>query len=119
MNRTTIRALEDVSRMLHDAGWAASAEDFPIANEAMERRVKKAFDTLLRSDHQEIIDKVLVRKQAVSQAGQELGMDEAAANALFHEALARLADFAELIDQHGADDSRPSDRVRPRSHSLG
>ncbi len=101
MTEATRNALEQVSQILHAAGWDAPAPDQLRLTEQALHAMRNAYSSFLRDDYLAIIQETLGKGQRVEQAGRVLGMGPEESKALLAEALTRLVDFAGVAEEQG------------------
>jgi hypothetical protein len=92
MTTATREALEQVSRILHDAGWDAPPAD-PDVTDAELQALRSAYSDL-RDEHFTLLRQTLGQSQRVEDAGRSLGLAPEQARLLFHEAITRLRALA-------------------------
>ena len=103
MTAATRKALEQVSVLLHDAGWDAPRRPAAPAevSEPAIVPIREAFGTLMRDDDWALLRQTLGGGRAVEDAGQALGLTPDQARTRFADALRRLCAFAEVAEAQG------------------
>jgi len=101
MTEATRQALEQVSQILHEAGWDSRGVEPRELTEQTIHTMRHAYTNLLRDDYLAIIQETLGKGQRVEDAGRAMGREPAEAKALLTEALTRLVDFAEVAEEQG------------------
>lgn len=96
MNPETRSALVDVDRILTEAGWDNPRAAADALNDERIERLRSVYHQLLAGEHLAILDRTLGKNQTLREAGEQMGISEAAAAKLFREALFRLNEFAEV-----------------------
>jgi hypothetical protein len=99
MTRATRNALEQVSGILHDAGWDALEDTRAEFTDQSLQRIRDAYARFLGDDYLAIIQRTFGAGQKVEDAGRSLGKNPDESKALLNEALERLVGFAEIA-QH-------------------
>lgn len=94
MNSVTRSALVDVDRILSEAGWNVADEHTGTLNDEKIEQLRTAYHDLLAGEHLAILDRTLGKNLTLREAGEQMGISEAAAAKLLREALTRLNKFA-------------------------
>ena len=95
MTTATREALEQVSRILHDAGWDAPAPAAEVS-EAELASLRTAYAGI-RGDHLELLQQTLGAGEGVEDVGRKMGLPPEQARSLFREALQRLRTLATAV----------------------
>lgn len=93
MTTATREALEQVSRILHDAGWDAPAPGTAEVTDQELAALRTAFAGI-RGDHLELLQRTLGAGERVEDVGRGMGLPPEQARSLFREALDRLRALA-------------------------
>jgi hypothetical protein len=101
MTRATRQALENISRLLHEAGWDAPPEPAREISDQTIEAMRRVYDRLDLREHLGLIQDVLANKMKVEDAARTRGVGEQAAKRLFVEAMLRLHDFTEQAEAQG------------------
>ena len=99
MTNATRKALDQVDRILHEAGWdepVGSPNGLPAGNIA--EKLREPYVSFLREDYFNILDKTLGKGMTIPEAGKTLGLSSEEAEKIFLEALRRLSDFVEVFE---------------------
>jgi len=97
MTNATREALEQVSRILHDAGW----DDPTIGEAEVTEQELQALRTVyadIRDDHLTLLRGTLGAGEPVEAVGREMGLGPEQARSLFREALTRLRALATITN---------------------
>ena len=100
MTQATRDALEQVSRILHDAGWDAPTASPDVTEDSL-RVIRQAYADLLREDDWVILRETLGKGQQLEDASRVLGMSPTESRTRLFEALTRLVNFAGVAEAQG------------------
>lgn len=89
MTTATRDALNQVSRILHDAGWDAPAPNTTAVTDQELEMLRTAFAGI-RGDHLELLQRTLGAGERLEDVGRRMGLPPEQARSLFREALDRL-----------------------------
>jgi hypothetical protein len=105
MTKATREALERVNQILHEAGWDQPVERPNGASDQDLVALRDAYGKCLRTDHFEILEKILDKGWTAEQAGGAMGLTPGEARNLFGDALRRLSDFVHTYEGRKAEAS--------------
>jgi hypothetical protein len=109
MTTATRQALEDVSKILHEAGWDAALPGLPshLPDQVM-MPIRAAYESLLHEDDLALLRQTLGAGQPVEDVGRTLGLSPDQARSRFVEAVRRLCAFAEVAEAQGFTPATPT-----------